>query len=393
MDIRAARRTRHLKGYAFAEIQERVRELEAQGHEVIDFGVGDPTAPTPELVRRACQHAVDEHAAAGYPRYEGSPAFREAVSAWIARRFGVRLDPAREVTSTIGSKEAVSHLHEALVDPGDVVLCPSPGYPPYVRGTLLAEGVPYHVPVWRESDMLPDLSLVPDHVAEKARMLWLCHPHSPTGRCLDRRELEAVYEWASRRGIVVASDEAYIDFYFGIDPPPSMLEVSRDGVIAFFSLSKRSTMTAYRVGFAAGDARLVGLLRTVKTNLDSGVPWFVDAAAVAALGDEAHVEQAREGYRASRDTLSRALAEAGLEPGTGNGTIYLWPRAPDGMSSLELARRLLEPPLPLVVTPGTWIAEPLADGRNPGEGHVRFALVPPRELVDRAAEKIARMRF
>jgi LL-diaminopimelate aminotransferase len=393
MDIKPAQRLGKLRGYAFAELQQRVDELSAKGHEVIDFGVGDPTTPTPELIRDACKRAVDEHACSGYPRYEGSPALRRAVSEWLERRFAIQLDPKRQITSTIGSKEAVCHFQEATVDPGDIVLCPSPGYPPYVRGAVLAEATPYHVPVWRESDMLPQLSLVPDEVAERARLLWLCHPHAPTGRCLDRQELEAVYAWASERGIIVASDEAYIDFYFGKTPPPSMLEVSTDGVIAFYSLSKRSCMTGYRVGFAAGDERLVAALRTVKTNLDSGVPWFIDDAAVTALGDEDHVDGLRESYRWSRDTLCGALSAAGLEHCDPQGTIYIWQRVPEGMTSLDFAKRLLEPPLPLVVTPGPWLSEPLADGRNPGEGYVRFALVPPPEMVKRAAGKIAKMKF
>ena len=393
MEIRPSERLAAMKGYAFAEIQERVRELRGQGHEVIDFGVGDPTTATPRPIREACQRAVDARAQSGYPCYEGSTEIREAAAAWISRRCGVSLDPATSVTSTIGSKEAICHFHEAVVNPGDVVLCPSPGYPPYVRGTILAEGVPFHIPVWDESDMLPDLSFVSDEVAHKAKLLWLCHPHAPTGRCLDRAELESIYRWAAEREIIVASDEAYIDFYFDREPPPSMLDVSTDGVIAFYSLSKRSAMTAYRVGFAAGDQRLVGALRTVKTNVDSGVPWFVEDAAVAALADEGHVDEMRAGYQRNRDAICRAAKEAGLPACDPQGTIYIWQRAPDGMTSLDFTRKLLEPPLPLVVTPGPWLSEPLEDGRNPGEGYVRFALVPPFETVERASEKIAGLRF
>lgn len=388
--VRSALRLANLRGYAFAEIQNRVTELRDQGYEVIDFGVGDPTVPTPEIVRSACKRAVDDRATSGYPKYTGSMELRSAASRWLKRQFGLEFDAETEITSTIGSKEAIIHFHEAMVDPGDVVICPSPGYPPYVRGTILAEGEPYHVPVWDRSDMLPDLALVPDEVADRAALIWVCHPHAPTGRCAKRSELEQILSWARDRGIVVASDEAYIDFYFDREPPPSMLQLGREGVIAFFSLSKRSAMTAYRVGFAAGDHRLIELLRTVKTNVDSGVPWFVEDAAVAALDDEAHVDEMRRFYQHNRDVLCRAMTAAGLEPCTPEGTIYIWQRVPDGMTSLEFAQKLLEPPVPIVVTPGPWLAEPLdGDGINPGEGYVRMALVPPADLVERAAQRIA----
>lgn len=390
--IRPSRRLASLRGYAFAELKARVSKLQAEGYDVIDFGVGDPTVPTPPIVREACKRAVDARATAGYPCYEGSPELRRAAARWLQRRFGVELDPDTEITATIGAKEAVCHFQEAVIDPGDLVLCPSPGYPPYVRGAILAEGRPHHVPVWDRSAMLPDLGRVPDDVARRARLLWLCHPNAPTGRCASLEELAAIRAWASERGVILASDEAYIDFYYDRDPPPSMLQVSRDGVIAFYSLSKRSAMTAYRVGFAAGDRRLIEALRTVKTNVDSGVPWFVEDAAAAALDDEEHVDQMREFYRRNRATLCAALARAGLEPCAPEGAIYIWQRVPAGMTSLEFAQRLLQPPLPIVVTPGSWLSETLDDGTtNPGEGYVRLALVPPPDRVERAAEHLATM--
>ncbi len=389
MDIRPAKRVNALRGYAFAQLQARVAELRAAGHEVLDFGVGDPTVSTPETVRKACKAAVERRATAGYPRYSGNDEFRHAVVSWLQRRFGVKLDEDAEITSTIGSKEAVAHFPQGIVDPGDIVLCPSPGYPPYVRGTLLAGGTPYHVPVWDQSDMLPDLARVPDEIVARTRLLWFCHPHAPTGRCATLEELQRIYFWAAERGIPVASDEAYIDFYFDRPPPPSMLEVARDGVIVFFSLSKRSAMTGYRVGFACGDPRLIDLLRAVKTNVDSGTPWFVEDAATAALNDEEHVLAMRNMYAQNREALCQGLAAAGFQPCRPQGTIYIWQRVPAGITSLDFALRLLEPPMPIVVTPGPWISETLDDGQYPGAGYVRFALVPPPNQVKKAGERLA----
>jgi LL-diaminopimelate aminotransferase len=391
MDIVASRRVRSIGGYAFAEVDREVEKLRERGIEPVDFGVGDPTDPTPEVIRRACRRAVDEHARSGYPSYVGSKPFREAVAGWMKRRFGVDLDPAREIASTIGSKEGVFHFHEGFVDPGDVVICPNPGYPPYYRGTLFAEGVPYPIPMRAEDSFLPDLEKVPEDVARRAKILWINYPNSPTGRVAPADYLGRAVSWARRRGIILCSDEAYSEIYFTPDPPRSALEFGKEGVIVFQSLSKRSAMTGYRVGFVAGDARIVDVFKKVKTNVDSGTPNFVQDAAIAALADEAHVAAMREEYRRRRDVLCEGLARAGLDPCVPEGTIYVWQRLPRGVSSVEFARRLLAPDAAIVCTPGAWISQVGPDGTNPGEGYVRFALVPSLEATRAAAEKLARL--
>ncbi len=393
MEVRASKRVASLGAYAFAEVDRAVERLRSEGVDVIDFGVGDPTDPTPALVREAGRRAVDARARAGYPSYAGDPGFREAAAAWMRRRFGVSLDPATEVTSTIGSKEAVFHFPLALLDPGDLVLCPSPGYPPYARGTLFAGGVPWFYPVRREDAWLPDLRRIPEEVARRARILWVNYPNSPSGAVAPLSFLREAADWCRRRGILLASDEAYSEFHFGDEPPPGALQCGSEGVVAFFSLSKRSTMTCWRVGWAAGDARAIALLRKVKTNIDSGTPTFIQDAAAAALGDEAHVEAMRREVRARRDVLCGALRGAGLADCTPAATLYVWQRGPEGMPSAEFAKRLLDPAVALVTTPGAWISDPLADGTNPGEGYVRFALVPSLEDTRRAAERLRALRL
>ena len=321
------------------------------------------------------------------------PAYRRAVADWTQRRFGVTLDPDRQICATAGSKEAVVHFAAGIVDPGDVVLAPSPGYPPYDRGTRLAGGRPVFYPVGPENGFVPALDHIPPETARAARLLWVCHPHAPTGRVLARAEMETILRFCQENEIVLASDEAYSEIWFEGAAPRSFLELSTDGVVAVHSLSKRSAMTGYRIGWVAGDPRLVALFKKVKTNIDSGTPNFVQDGAIAALSDEAHVEALRQGYGSKRAVLLDALAAAGLPSARCDSTLYIWQRAPEGMTGLELAARLLDPAVAVATMPGAWLAEPLADGSNPGAPYVRFALVPTVEETRAAAARIADLQF
>jgi LL-diaminopimelate aminotransferase len=391
--FRPSKRLAAIGGYAFDEVNRRVDALKAQGISPIDFGVGDPTVPTPALAREAVKRAVDARATSGYPAYEGDPAFREAIAAWSKRRFGVTLDPKTEICVTIGSKEAVFNVHEGLVDPGELVLCPSPGYPPYKRGTAFAEGTPWFYPLVREKGFLPDLDAIPADVAARARAIWVCYPNSPSGAVADEAFYRRLLAWADRYGITVLSDEAYSEIWFGKAAPPSILNVRKEGVLAFFSMSKRSAMTGWRLGWVAGDARLVSLFRKVKTNIDSGACTFLQDGAVAALSDEAHVKQFAVEYREKRDILCKALVAAGLPDCTPEATLYVWQKVPRGMTGVEFAQKLLDPKIAVVCTPGEWLSDAVADGTNPGAGHVRFALVPSLADTKRAAERIATMKL
>ena len=388
MAIQASRRVQSIGGYAFAEVDQLAADLKQKGVDVIDFGVGDPTIPTPAFIREACKQALDRRAAAGYPSYVGQPEFRQAAADWLGRRFGADLDPETQVTATIGSKEAVFHFHEGFVDPGDVVIIPSPGYPPYGRGTLFAEGEAFFIPIVAENDFLPDLEAIPDDIARRAKLMWINYPNSPTGKIAPPEFFRRVIEFGRQFGIIIASDEAYVDIYFTDEPPHSILEYGTEGVVAFFSLSKRSAMTGWRVGFAAGDAEIVGVLRKVKTNLDSGTPQFIQDAAAAALGDETHVAQMRRDYHRKRDIICHAFVELGLPDCRPEATLYVWQRVPEGMSSTGFAKALLAEEVALVVTPGEWISDVTHDGRNPGDGYVRLALVPSIERTQEAAERL-----
>jgi len=392
MKIEASERLRGIGSYAFAEVDKKVEELKAKGITPIDFGVGDPSAPTPRLIRRAVAAGLERRKSSGYPSYIGELEFREAVAGWVERRYGLTVDAQKEISSTIGSKEAVFNFHEGIVDPGDIVLCPSPGYPPYTRGALFAEGVPYQVPIRKENGFLIDFSEIPEEVARKAKLMWLNYPNSPSGATADETFYREALDFAGKYDVIVASDEAYSEIYFGA-APISILNVQKEGVLVFNSLSKRSAMTGYRIGWVMGDPELVSVFRKVKTNIDSGTPSFIQDAAAAALSDEEHVEAFREEYRLKRDILCSALVAAGLEDCTPQAALYVWQKVPEGMSSLDFATLLLAEKIAIVTTPGNWISEPAAGGENAGEGYVRFALVPSIQDTRLAGERISALQL
>ncbi|MFH0834630.1 MAG: aminotransferase class I/II-fold pyridoxal phosphate-dependent enzyme [Patescibacteria group bacterium] len=382
-----AKRIANLPGYPFAELEKIVTELKNSGVEPIDFGVGDPVDPTPEFIRDATKKAVDDFADAGYPSYIGSANFRNAIAKWFAKRFGIALNPETEITSSIGSKEAIFNFPLAFVNPGDVVLIPTPGYPPYARGTEFSGGKAYFLPLLEENNFLIDFEKIPVEIAKQAKILWVNYPNSPTGRDAPDEFFAQAVKFCAENKIILASDLAYSEIYFG-KPPKSILQFTRENVIEFHSLSKRSRMTGYRVGFVVGDEKLVAAFKKVKTNIDSGTPNFLQAAAIAALQDEKHVLDSIEEYREKRDILIAALASVGLPKAQTDSTFYIWQKVPDGMSSEDFAKKLLDPKIAVVATPGSWISDKTTDGLNPGAGFVRFALVPTVAKVREAAERI-----
>lgn len=392
MVVHLSQRISSIAGYAFAEIDQKVAALQQSGVEPIDFGVGDPHDPPFPSVVAATKAGIDEHLCSGYPSYVGHPDFRAGVAAYVARRFGVEVDPNTQVISSVGSKELVFNLHEAFVDPGDAVIVPNPAYPPYIRGTLFAEGVPYFVNLTEEGRFLPDLDAIPPVVWDKARLIWVCYPNNPTAVFAPDAFFDKLLYYAHKHEVIVGSDEAYIENYYGEQKPRSLLELSTEGVVCVFSLSKMANMTMFRVGFAVGDARIIAALKKLKTNIDSGTPTFVQMGALAALADEAAQEALREGYRRKAAVLRAALADAGFPPTEADGTIYLWQRAPAGYDGLTLATRLLDPDLGLVVTPGPALARE-HDGINPAQHHVRFSLTPTLAEVERAAARLRAAAF
>ena len=386
MQIKISNRLSSLTGYAFAEVDNEVAKLKKSGIAPIDFGVGDPKEPTPEIVRNAIKKAVDERKSSGYPSYVGTGEYRKAIAEWTRGRFGVKLDYQNEVTSTIGAKEAVFNFPEAFLNIDDYAIMPNPGYPPYERGTLFAEGRSYYAPLLKEKDYLMDLSSIPRDIAKKSKILWINYPNNPTGATAPEKFFKEAIDFGHDNDIIVASDECYTEIYYG-KKPHSILEFSKEGAVAFQSFSKRSAMTGYRIGWVAGDERIVSAFKKLKTNIDSGTPTFIQDAAVAALQDEKHVEKMRQEYKEKRDILVDALVSVGLEDCTPDATLYIWQKTPKGMDSVKFANKLLQKEIAVVVTPGAWISKEI-NGLNPGDNFVRFALVPTIEETKEAADRI-----
>jgi LL-diaminopimelate aminotransferase len=390
--ITLSKKIQSLPPYAFAEMDKLVAQLRAEGVDVIDFGTGDPRDETPKFVRDAATQALETYKSTGYPSYIGLQEFRRAIAAWYKRRFTVELDPETEITSTIGSKEGIFNFPQAFIDPGDAVIMPTPGYPPYSRGTLFADGQSFLYTLLEENNFYPDFSKIPAEVIKHAKILWLCYPNSPTGKLATKNFYESAAEFCQSHNIILASDECYIDLYFK-EKAISALEVSKKGVVAFHSLSKRNNMTGYRVGFVCGDSKIIDAFKKLKTNIDSGTPNFMQAAAIAALNDDQHVEKIRQKYARRRELIFAGLKKLGLRVLEPEGTFYLWQRVPDGYDSISFAKRLLQKDCGIAVTPGEWISDAATDGTNPGKYYVRFALVEDEKRVQEAAVRLAKLKL
>ncbi|MCH8329206.1 MAG: aminotransferase class I/II-fold pyridoxal phosphate-dependent enzyme [Nanoarchaeota archaeon] len=386
MKINTSKRLNSISGYAFAEVDKKVVELKKLGITPIDFGVGDPTVPTPEIVRNAIKKAVDERKSSGYPSYIGTDDYRQEISKWSKKRFGINLDYEKEITSTIGAKESVFNFPEAFINPGDYVIIPNPGYPPYERGTLVAEGKSYFVPLLKENNFLMDLNSIPKDIIKKSKILWINYPNNPTGALATEEFFKEAIDFGHDNNIIIVSDECYTELYYN-KKPHSILEYSKEGVVVVQSLSKRSAMTGYRIGWLAGDENIIDAFKKLKTNIDSGTAIFIQDAAIAALKDEKHVEKMRSDYKQKRDILVKAFTAVGLEDCSPDAAIYLWQKTPEKMNSTDFAKRLLQKDISVVVTPGAWISTEL-NGINPGDNYVRFALVPTLEETKEAAKRI-----
>ncbi len=368
---------RNLETYPFVRLEQTKRELVARGVDVIDFGTGDPREPTDPAIRQALVASVPE--TSSYPLAQGLPELRAAVAGWCERRFGVRLDPEREIVPTLGSKEAIFSLAQAVVDREGgrrLVIVTEPGYPVPLRGALFAGGEPLVLPLLDRRGFIPDLDQLDETAWRRVALLWLNYPNNPTGATVPLEFLARALELAQRHDFLLACDETYSELWFD-EPPVSALQAGgRENLAVFNTLSKRSSMTGYRSGFVAGDPELIAALRAFRPTVGTAPQEFVQRASIVAWDDESHVERVRETYRRKREVFLELFGRKRVRVAGSRATFYLWLEVPGGESSEIFAARLLE--RGVLLAPGSYFGPS-------GEGYVRLSLVPSLADCERAA--------
>jgi len=381
-----ADRLKQLPPYLFKEIDRMKDEVRARGVDIIDLGVGDPDLPTPGFIVEALQRGVQDPSTHRYPSYSGMNEFRHAAARWYKRRFGVELDPDREVVTLIGSKEGIAHLPLAVNNPGDLNLATSPAYPVYHIGTLFAGAHTHFLPLLQANKFLPDLGQVSESVAKQARLFFFNYPNNPTAAVADFGFFVEVAKFCRDHQIVAVHDAAYTEMAYDGFKPRSFLEVpgAKDVGIEFHSLSKTYNMTGWRLGFAVGNAQVIEALGKVKSNIDSGAFNAIQMAGIAALdSDQSAVEENCRILQERRNILISGLKKLGYAVSAPKATFYVWLPVPTGLTSAGFTALLLDK-AGIVTTPGNGFGDP-------GEGYVRLALTVDQARLEEALHRLAKL--
>ncbi len=377
---------KRLPPYVFAEVDKLKAARRAAGDDIIDFGMGNPDQPPPRHVIDKLVEAVRNPRIHRYSTSRGIPGLRKALTAYYERRFGVELDPEREAIVTLGSKEGLANLCQAITSPGDIILVPDPSYPIHAFGFIIAGAAIRSLPVGADTDFMGQLERAVRHSVPKPLALVLNYPSNPTAAVVDLDFYGAVVEFCRRHGIYVISDLAYAEVYYEVDPPPSILQVpgAREVAVEFTSLSKTYSMPGWRIGFCSGNAKLIAALARVKSYVDYGAVTAIQVAATAALnGPQDCVEEMRRRYRSRRDVLVQGLAAAGWEVPSPPATMFAWAPVPPAfaeLGSLEFSKLLLSE-AKVAVSPGVGFGEY-------GEGYLRLALVENEHRIRQALRNV-----
>jgi LL-diaminopimelate aminotransferase len=381
--MNVADRVAALPPYLFARIEQKIEECQNRGVDVISLGIGDPDLPTPPHIVQALKEQADNPANHRYPSSVGLPAFRQAVAGWYRNRFGVLLDPRSEVVTLIGSKEGIAHISFCYLNPGDYALVPDPGYPVYAIGAALAGAENYLLPLQAERGFLPDFSAVPVQVARRAKLLWLNYPNNPTGAVASLDFFREAVSFARSYDLIICHDAPYTEITFDGYVAPSFLQAegAREVGIEFHSLSKTYNMTGWRLGWAAGNAEVVRVLGSLKSNLDSGVFQAVQYAGIAALtGPQDCVRETLAVYQERRKIVVQGLRALGWPVDPPKATIYVWVPVPLPYTSTEFAELVLE-------KAGVVLTQGIGYGAC-GEGYFRISLTTPTERLAEAFRRL-----
>ncbi|MGC9520782.1 MAG: aminotransferase class I/II-fold pyridoxal phosphate-dependent enzyme [Anaerolineae bacterium] len=382
-----AERLSRLPPYPFALWSAEISRAQRRGVDVIRLDIGNPDLPPPDsVIERLCTSAR-EPGHHGYSGYRGLPALREAVADYYRRRFSVELDPAREVVPLIGSKEGIVNLALACLDPGDLVLVPDPGYAPYTMGAMLAQAEVVTFPLLAARNFLPALDEIPEATASKAKLMWLNYPNNPTGAVTDLAFLETVVAFARRHDLLLCYDVPYCDVTYDGYVAPSVLQIegAREVAVEFNSLSKSFNMAGWRMGMAVGNERVLSALAQVKSNVDSGMFYPMQEAAIQALAmDDGWVARRNAIYRERLQILAEGLRRAGLSASLPQAALYLWVPLPEGEEAVALAQRWLDA-TGVAVAPGTFFGPS-------GAGYIRVSATAPTERIEEAVRRLMALR-
>jgi LL-diaminopimelate aminotransferase len=379
-----ADRLRSLPPYVFARLDELKANARKEGIDLIDLGMGNPDGYAPAPVIQAAIEAFSNIQYHGYPPFEGTASFRASITDWYQRCYGVELNPDNEVLPLLGSKEGLTHLALAYVNPQDIVLVPSPSYPAHFRGPMIAGATIYPIILKPEQNWVIDLTSIPEDVAQRAKILYFNYPSNPTTATAPREFFEEVVSFARHYEIMLVHDLCYAELAFDGYRPTSLLEIegAKDISVEFHTLSKTYNMAGWRVGFVVGNSDIIQGLRTLKTNLDYGIFSVVQKAAETALQlPDEYIKQVQDRYRQRRDFFLEGLSHLGWSVEPNRATMYLWVPVPRGMGSTDFSLNLLQK-TGVVVTPGN------AFGTG-GEGYMRISLIAD---CDRLGEALHRWK-
>ena len=386
--MRFSNRLSKLAPYPFVEISRIIAEKRAAGVDVVTFGIGDPDIPTPKPIIDRLLAASEVPANHRYPETDGLPELRRAIAYWYENRFGVKLDPDKEVLPLIGAKEGIGHAALCFLDPGDVALVPDPAYPVYGVGTMFAGAESHVMPLYQKNGWLPELDSIPADVARDAKVMWLNYPNNPTSAVATEEDFSSAIAYCRDNDIALLHDAAYSEVGYDGYRAGSFLQVAGSNEIGleFHSLSKTYNMTGWRIGMAVGNADMIKALFQIKANLDSGIPQAVQEMAMEALtGPQDCVAENVATYKWRRDRVIKALTTMGLQVEVPRASLYVWAPVPEGFKSAEFAARLLED-IDIVVTPGSSYGQY-------GEGYIRLSLTTPNDQVEKGCQRLETWRI